>query len=341
MKKIKNLKKLGAGFLCLLTMATAVVSVGAVDDEVVQKGGSKAVVIESSSVAPTSVTLNKTSITLGVGEIFTLTPTLSPSTAKTSYTWSTSSPSIASISSAGKVVARKVGTATITIKTNNGKKATCKVTVKSAPTSIKVSPTTVSLDVGKTYTLSESTNSGSYSYGITWSSSNTSVATVVKQTGGKATVTAKSKGSATITVKTHNGKTSTCKVTVKDPKADFVDQVITKTNAERTKQGLAKLTKNTKACQAAQTRAKEIATNFSHTRPNGKSCFTILKEYGVTYSSAGENIASGYSTPAEVVGGWMNSPGHKANILNKGYKSIGVGFYEKNGYGYWVQMFIG
>lgn len=341
MRNFKSLKKVGAGILCFITMAVSVIPVGAVNETVIQKGGSKTAVVESSATAPTSVTLNKTSIKLGVGETFTLTPKLSPSTAKTSYTWSTTSPSIATISSAGKITAKKVGTATITVKTNNGKKATCVVTVKSAPTSITASPATVSINVGKTYTVSESTNSGSYSYGITWTSSDTSIATVAKQSGGKAIITAKKKGTATITVKTYNGKKSTCKVTVKDQTAEFVDQVISKTNAERTKAGLPKLSKNTKLCQAAQERAKETVTKFSHTRPNGKDCFSILKEYNITYSAAGENIAYGYVTPDDVVKGWMGSPGHKANILNKRYKSIGVGFYEKNGAKYWVQMFIG
>lgn len=341
MSRMGKLKKIGAGMLCLITMAVSIIPVGAVNEDLIQKGGSKTAVIESSATAPTSVTLNKTSMKLGVGETFTLTTSLSPSTAKTSYTWSTSSSSIATVSSAGKITAKKVGTATITVKTNNGKKATCTVTVKSAPTSITVSPATVSLNVGKTYTVAESTNSGSYSYGITWTSSDTTIATVAKQSGGKAIITAKKKGTATITVKTYNGKKSTCKVTVKDPTADFVDQVISKTNAERTKRGLAKLSKNTKLCQASQVRAKEIVTKFSHTRPNGKTCFSILKDYSITYSTAGENIACGYATPADVVDGWMNSSGHRANILNKQYKSIGVGFYEKDGYRYWVQMFIG
>ena len=84
----------------------------------------------------------------------------------------------------------------------------------------------------------------------------------------------------------------------------------------------------------------EVAKVFSHTRPNGSSCFTVLGEYGVSYRSAGENIASGQTTPAEVVNAWMNSEGHRANILGESFTSLGVGVY-KNGSSYtWVQLFI-
>ena len=89
----------------------------------------------SLTVSPTSVSLNKTSLTLEVGKTYTLTKTISPSTATTSYSWSSSNTSVATVNSSGKVTAKKTGTATITVKTSNGKTATCKVTViKTLPT---------------------------------------------------------------------------------------------------------------------------------------------------------------------------------------------------------------
>ena len=163
----------------------------------------------------TSVKLNRSTLTLGVGEKYGLIKTVSPSSANQTCTWSSSNSSIASVDSNGKVTAKKSGWANITVKTSNGKTATCKVTVKPAPTSVKVNPASLTLGKGETYTISESTNSGSYAWGFSWSSSNTSVATVKKGTANKATVTAKGVGTATITIKTYNGKTATCKVTVK------------------------------------------------------------------------------------------------------------------------------
>ena len=164
----------------------------------------------------TSVKLNRSTLTLGVGERYGLIKTVSPSSANQSCTWSSSNSSIASVDSNGKVTAKKSGWANITVKTSNGKTATCKVTVKPAPTSVKVNPSSLTLGKGEKYTISENTNSGSYAWGFSWSSSNTSVATVTKGSANKATVTAKGVGTATITIKTYNGKTATCKVTVKN-----------------------------------------------------------------------------------------------------------------------------
>lgn len=166
--------------------------------------------------APSSVKLNRGTLTLGVGEKYGLIKTVSPSSANQTCTWSSSNSSIASVDSSGKVTAKKSGTANITVKTSNGKTATCKVTVKFAPTSVKVNPASLTLGKGETYTISESTNSGSYAWGFSWSSSNTLVATVKKGSANKATVTAKGVGTATITIKTYNGKTAQCKVTVKN-----------------------------------------------------------------------------------------------------------------------------
>ena len=76
---------------------------------------------------------------------------------------------------------------------------------------------------------------------------------------------------------------------------------------------------------------------FSHNSPTYGSPFQMMKSFGISYRTAGENIAKGYKSPAEVVVGWMNSSGHRANILNPSFTHIGVGF-EKDG-NYWTQMF--
>lgn len=122
-----------------------------------------------------------------------------------------------------------------------------------------------------------------------------------------------------------------------DTAAAYAAEVIELVNQERAKAGLSALKQDEKAMQAAQLRAKEIHTSFSHTRPDGSSCFTALQEVGASYRAAGENIALGQKSPQEVVQAWMASEGHRANILSEKYSAIGVGYYE-NG---WVQMFLG
>ena len=91
---------------------------------------------------------------------------------------------------------------------------------------------------------------------------------------------------------------------------------------------------------AALIRAKEIQSSFSHTRPNGSSFSTVLKEQGIRYSGAGENIAWGQISPEAVMEAWMNSDGHRANILNPKFTKLGVGYDQSaKGRNYWVQMF--
>ena len=92
--------------------------------------------------------------------------------------------------------------------------------------------------------------------------------------------------------------------------------------------------------KAAQVRAVEGQTLLSLTRPNGTSFATALKEAGVSYRGAGENIAWGQKTPEQVMQGWMNSAGHRANILNARYTTIGVGYYRNaSGVNYRTQLF--
>lgn len=117
--------------------------------------------------------------------------------------------------------------------------------------------------------------------------------------------------------------------------SDYISEVIRLVNQERVKEGLAALQTNDAISEAAQVRAAELPALFDHTRPDGSSCFTALDEAGVRYWTAGENIAAGYSTPEQVVEGWMNSTGHRANILSSSFTTIGVGRKGR----YWVQLF--
>lgn len=120
----------------------------------------------------------------------------------------------------------------------------------------------------------------------------------------------------------------------------YAQQVVKLVNEEREKAGLPALTMQKDITAAANVRAREIKQSFSHTRPNGSSFSTALKEQGVAFRGSGENIAWGQKTPEQVMNGWMNSEGHRANILNKNFKNIGVGYYQdERGVNHWVQLF--
>lgn len=123
--------------------------------------------------------------------------------------------------------------------------------------------------------------------------------------------------------------------------SDFARQVVNLTNEQRQKNGLAPLQIDTTLSDVAQRKSQDMQQNhyFSHTSPTYGSPFDMMRDFGVTYKAAGENIAQGQKTPNEVVNAWMNSSGHRANILNKNFTHIGVGF-ETQGY-HWTQMFIG
>lgn len=121
----------------------------------------------------------------------------------------------------------------------------------------------------------------------------------------------------------------------------FAEQIVTLVNEERAKAGLSPLSLHNGAVNAAQIRAEEISRQFSHTRPDGSSFSTALAQAGVSHRSSGENIAYGQNSPEQVMQSWMNSAGHRANILNPDYTSIGVGHYENAaGTDYWVQLFF-
>lgn len=116
-------------------------------------------------------------------------------------------------------------------------------------------------------------------------------------------------------------------------------EVVRLTNSARSQNGYAALVEDGALSEAAAVRAREIARSFSHTRPSGASFSSALSESGVSYLRAGENIASGQKSASEVVNAWMNSPGHRANILNSSYSRIGSASVNINGTLYWVQLF--
>ena len=126
----------------------------------------------------------------------------------------------------------------------------------------------------------------------------------------------------------------------------YASEVLRLVNIERDKVGAAHLVLDGALCDAANMRAIEMdySGNFSHTRPDERDCFTVFSFCKISFYTCGENIAAGYPTPAAVVDGWMNSTGHKANILNTAFTKMGLG-YSTGGGGeyrhYWAQEFAG
>ena len=121
----------------------------------------------------------------------------------------------------------------------------------------------------------------------------------------------------------------------------YEKEVVRLVNNERRARGLSELTYDWQLSRVARYKSEDMRDNnyFSHTSPTYGSPFQMIKSFGISYRSAGENIAKGQKTPSEVVNAWMNSQGHRANILNSSFTHIGVGYTSDEKY--WTQMFIG
>ncbi|MEG9298003.1 CAP domain-containing protein [Mangrovibacillus sp. Mu-81] len=122
--------------------------------------------------------------------------------------------------------------------------------------------------------------------------------------------------------------------------SQYEQKVVELTNQERAKQGLPALEVDAELSKVAKEKSRDMQANnyFSHDSPTYGSPFDMMKQFGIEYSSAGENIAMGQPTPEEVVQAWMNSEGHRKNIMNSNYTHIGVGYVEDGHY--WTQQFI-
>ncbi len=112
-------------------------------------------------------------------------------------------------------------------------------------------------------------------------------------------------------------------------------------NEERAKNGLKPLELSSEISKVARIKSQDMADKnyFNHTSPTYGTPFDMMKKFGISYSAAGENIAKGQTTAQSVMNSWMNSPGHRANILSANFGKIGVGYVIKNGTTYWTQMF--
>ncbi|MEG4109267.1 CAP domain-containing protein [Microcoleus sp. S13_C5] len=144
------------------------------------------------------------------------------------------------------------------------------------------------------------------------------------------------------------GERSASQVAPSPTNQNFINRVLELTNIERSKLGLSPLTLNTQLLNAAENHSQNMALQdfFSHTGKDGSSLGSRISATGYQFSAAAENIAAGSSTPEQVVSSWMNSSGHRANILNPNLKEIGIGYYfladdtgTENWNHYWTQVF--
>ena len=121
----------------------------------------------------------------------------------------------------------------------------------------------------------------------------------------------------------------------------FESEVVRLVNEIRVQNGLKPLTANWELSRVARYKSQDMRDHgyFSHTSPTYGTPFQMIKAFGLSFRTAGENIAKGYATPQAVVNGWMNSSSHRANILNASYTQIGVGYVAQGHY--WTQMFLG
>lgn len=121
------------------------------------------------------------------------------------------------------------------------------------------------------------------------------------------------------------------------------NEVIRLVNVQRAKNGLQALTAHWELSRVARYKSQDMVNKgyFSHQSPTYGSPFTMMQSFGIRFSSGGENIAKGQRSPAEVMNSWMNSPGHRSNILSPSFTHIGVGLAkDRNGVAYWTQMFM-
>ena len=287
---------------------------------------------------------------------------LTPDTASLyRLTYESGDPTVCTVRQDGVVSGISEGETQIKIQDSiSGLRTEIKIQVKKEilPTELQVSQTEVALGIGEQAGIEVTVlPEDAEDQELLWSSSDEKIATV-DETG---VITAVSAGTCIVTVQAHADETIKAEitVTVSETKQNgngsggstasayymdsYAEQVLSLVNAERANAGLAPLSMYYTLVSASKVRAAEITQSFSHTRPNGSSCFTAYDEAGVSYWGAGENIAAGQGSPESVMNSWMNSPGHRANILDGSFTQIGIAcYYDPNSsYGYyWVQNFI-
>jgi len=282
-----------------------------------------------------SISLGADEIILNRGDSSTLEVLVYPDDATDqNVSFSSSNRNIATIDEDGTIEAISAGTALISVSVC-GITEEIPVTVAEPVTSISVSTDRRIYKIGDT---------GRFTVRITPEDSTDKTFSVNFSREGithvsEDTFSVETGGEVTITARASNGVSGSQTITIIDL-AVFAEEVFLLTNVERTAAGLPTLSVRSELTHVAEVRANEIIRHFSHDRPDGRGFETAFSDNNVTYRHAGENLAAGQRTPAEVVRGWMNSPGHKENMLRREYGHLGVAVaMDSNGRLYWTQMF--
>ena len=284
-----------------------------------------------------SMSFAEDEIIMSVGDITALNPMLTPSDARLDepITYSSNDEDVVTVTNDGRVEAVNAGNAIITASSGDIR-AEIKISVGIPVRSINVILDRYVFSVGEEADFTIETDppdATNVSVSVSFSGANVT-------STGEYSLKFDEPGEVTITASAENVRTVSRRITVVDLNV-LAGEVFRLTNVERTRAELTELGRTQPLNQVALVRAKETIEYFSHTRPDGREFYTVYTDNGIEYRVAGENLASGQRTPVEVVQAWMDSPGHRENILNRDFGNIGIGVtIDDDGTLFWTQMFM-
>lgn len=296
----------------------------------------RVLVLVDEMILPEQITPSENEVKIGVEETIRINVTVTPEdTTDKNLIWESSNEEIATVTENGQITGVSKGECKITVKAQADERIQAEITVE---------VTEEKQGVEETNNTNRNTNGNA--------NGNTNTNTNTNRNNNSGTGNSNSGNNSSGNSNSGNGNSNSGNSTTESTTEavansyymdSYAEQVLTIVNERRAEQGLAPLTMNYTLVSAAKVRAAEITQSFSHTRPNGTSCFTAFSEAGVSYWGAGENIAGGQGSPESVMNSWMNSEGHRANIMNSDFTQIGIAcYYDPNSpykY-YWVQCFI-
>ncbi|PKM69549.1 MAG: hypothetical protein CVU94_03365 [Firmicutes bacterium HGW-Firmicutes-19] len=288
------------------------------------------------------ITLLDTRKTVTQGDRFTISVKVTPKEFSNKVTFFSSDATIASIDSEGMIKALMPGKVTIKAQVEGSSASFVLEVLKKNELiklqSLEIVSASTTMEIATAQQLTVKKSPADANETIEFISSDSSILAV--SSSGK--ITAKAVGSATVTVR-NSSNSVTSSVTIRVVNTLEIERLIKEvfrlTNKERVNAGLPALTYSDTLQKGAMIRAEEIIQSFSHTRPDGSKFYTVFNG-AYPYRMIGENLAAGFTSASSVVEGWMNSEGHRANILKDGYTQIGIGVKkDKDGRIYWVQIF--
>lgn len=289
----------------------------------------RVLVLVDEMILPEQITPSENEVKLGVEETIRINVTVAPEdTTDKNLIWESSDEEIATVTEKGQITGVSKGECKITVKAQADERIQAEITVE---------VTEEKQGVEETNNTNRNTNGNSNGGSIGSNSSGNGSGNSSGSNSGNS-----NSGSGNSSSGNNTTESTTEAVANSYYMDSYAKQVLTIVNERRKEQGLAPLIMNYTLVSAAKIRAEEITRSFSHTRPDGTSCFTAFEEVGLS-PYGGENIAAGQGSPESVMNSWMNSEGHRANIMRPEFTQIGIAcYYDPSApYGYyWVQCFI-